>query len=86
MARELYLPERFCITIEGKLWRIHQRSVLVPKALPHLLDRLLTGQMVTAEAFEPFGIRLSIEVCTDQGDDCPDDIELRSAPLGNLGP
>ena len=80
LPREIYLPERFCITIEGKLWRIHQRSVIVPNALPYLLNRLLTCKMATAEAFQPFGIRLSIEEDTDQGDDDPDGLWLGRSP------
>lgn len=74
---QIAAPERFVIILEGKLWNAHRRHVVASGGLPHLLTRLLTGQTVAASAFEGFGIRISIEEGTDQGDDGPDELAVR---------
>jgi len=70
-------PERYVIILEGKLWNTHRRHIIATGGLPNLLERLLTGDTVTAAAFASFGIRISIEEGTDQGDDGPDDLSIR---------
>ncbi len=71
------LPERFVLTIEGKLWNVHRRAVIAPNSLPHLLAEMLAGRECPTEVFEAFGLRVTIEQGTDQGDDGPDTLSVR---------
>lgn len=69
VGRGMKLPARFVLLIEGDTFRVNERSNVVPDALPYLLARLLSGDRVDASAFEPFGIRVTVEVDRGQGDD-----------------
>lgn len=71
------LPDRFVITIEGDRWRVVRRANIVPNELPHLFGRLLTGNMVAAEAMAAHGLRVSVEEDTDQADDEPDGLSTK---------
>ena len=62
------LPARFVLLIEGDTFRVNQRSNMVPDSLPYLLDRLLGGADVPESAFEPFGIRVTVEEDCGQGE------------------
>ena len=66
------LPRRFAILIEGKRWNVTRRANIVPNELPHLIARLLTGELMDLSVFEAHGLRVMVEECTDQGDDFPD--------------
>ena len=74
------LPERFVLTIEGKLWNVCRRNNVARGALPHLLSELLTGKHCheAADALAAFGLRVTIEMGTDQGDDGPDELSIRA--------
>ncbi|KQM65773.1 hypothetical protein ASE75_05955 [Sphingomonas sp. Leaf17] len=68
----LRLPRRFVLTIEGDQASIVQRCNIARGQLEHLLSRLMIGQPVAADAFTPFGIRITIEPDTDGGPEEPD--------------
>ena len=68
----MLLPERFYVTIQGELWDVRQRANIVPEALPRLLGMLFQGEVAAAHALTEFGLRVTIEEDTDQGDDGPD--------------
>ena len=73
----LELPERFVLVFEGKLWRVCQRANIVPNELPHLIGQLLCGRCTTTEGFAAHGLRVTVEECTDQGNDEPDQLAIR---------
>ncbi|HEX8554292.1 MAG TPA: hypothetical protein VF695_06260 [Sphingomonas sp.] len=68
------IPERFVITLEGKLWNVRRRANIAPNELPHLLAELLKGVSGVEDAIRAHGIRLTLEEDSDQGDDGADDL------------
>ncbi|MGV0964179.1 MAG: hypothetical protein ACOYBT_09845 [Polynucleobacter sp.] len=76
------LPERFVLTIEGKLYTALVRSNVVPRQLPDMLAALLTGRAIDLSAFAAFGLRVSVEEDTDQANDEPDVLAVPTWPAG----
>lgn len=72
----MQLPERFVITISGKLWKVCERANLTPGELPSFLTHLLTGRDMDLSVFKAFGLRVEVETDTDQGEDGPDYLSL----------
>lgn len=71
------LPERFSITIEGKLWHVRQRDNITPGSLAYMLAYLLSGRDTDLRAFGDYRLRVTVEPCTDQGDDEADALVVR---------
>lgn len=67
----MHLPPRFTVTIDGTLHRVRQRHTITPGSLPYLLGELLSGNDVPDSAWAAFGLRVYVEVDTDQADDEP---------------
>lgn len=73
----MQLPERFVITISGKLWKVCERANMTPGELPSFLTHLLTGHDMDLALFtKAFGLRVEVETDTDQGEDGPDYLSL----------
>ena len=66
------LPNRFVLTIEGKLALVRNRALLVPMALPHLLAHLFAGNELEESTLKPFGLKVTVEQDTDGGDEAVD--------------
>lgn len=63
------LPDRFVLIFEGEVHRVLARHNIQDSTLPHLIANALTGMEVHPDAFRAFGMRVTIEVDTDQGPD-----------------
>lgn len=64
------LPERFCITIVGQVSRVRARTVVDHQSdLVHVLAWLLSGGEAPPHCWRPYGLQVTIEEDTDQGDE-----------------
>lgn len=79
------LPPRFHLVIDGTLFKVRRRHTITPGGLPHLLAALLSGDDVPNDVWAAYGLRVDVEVDTDQGGDEPEleDYVVFTPPAGD---
>ena len=68
----MHLPPRFVLIIEGTVYGVTRGGHATAPTFAYLIDRLLSGQEISDDALEHYGLRISIEPDTDQACDAPD--------------